>query len=400
MPEALRLLELGGVVLGLALLARVAGRFGVPAMPLYLLAGLAFGEGGFLPLVTTRPFIETGAQVGLILLLFMLGLEYSAAELTATMRRSARAGVLNLALNFTPGLVAGFLLGWGPVAALFLAGVTLVTSSSVVAKVLQDLRWVGNREAPTVLSITVMEDLTMAVYLPVLAALLVGGVSVAGLASVLAAVGVVALLLGLALRVEVGLSRLVFSRSDEALLLTLVGFALLVAGVTELLQVSAAVGALLAGIMLSGPAAQGARALLVPVRDVFAALFFAFVGLRVDPAAILPALASALALAAVSAVAKFATGWVSAAWAGVGPRGRARAGALLVAHGEFSLAVATLAVSAGVEPALAPLSVAYVLTLAVASPLLARLVEPAFRVATALRARAATASDGDHTAGG
>jgi len=70
-----KLLELGAVLLGLAVLARVAARFDLPTVPLYLLAGLAFGEGGIVPLVTTREFVETGAELGLILVLFVLGLD-------------------------------------------------------------------------------------------------------------------------------------------------------------------------------------------------------------------------------------------------------------------------------------------------------------------------------------
>jgi monovalent cation:H+ antiporter-2, CPA2 family len=76
------LLELGSVLVGLAVLARISSGLGIPAIPLYLLAGLAFGEGGILPLVTTAEFVEIGAELGLILLLFMLGLEYSAREPT------------------------------------------------------------------------------------------------------------------------------------------------------------------------------------------------------------------------------------------------------------------------------------------------------------------------------
>src|SRR6266536_240252 len=101
------LLELGGVILGLGILGRVAGRLGLSPIPLYLLAGLAFGKGGLLPLVTATEFIQTGAELGVILLLLLLGIEYSAEELTASLRRSAGAGLVDLALNFTPGWPPG-----------------------------------------------------------------------------------------------------------------------------------------------------------------------------------------------------------------------------------------------------------------------------------------------------
>jgi monovalent cation:H+ antiporter-2, CPA2 family len=121
-----RLLELGAVIVGLAGLARIAARFDLPTVPLYLLAGLAFGEGGILPLVTTRGFVETGAEIGLILVLFVLGLEHSSRDLIATAKASATPGVVDLVLNFTPGLLLGLILGWGPLAAAFLGGITYV----------------------------------------------------------------------------------------------------------------------------------------------------------------------------------------------------------------------------------------------------------------------------------
>ena len=120
-----RLLELGAVLLGLAVLARIAARFDLPTVPLYLIAGLAFGEGGILPLVTTQGFVEIGAEIGLILVLFVLGLEHSSRDLLATARASTMPGVVDLVLNVTPGVVVGLILGWGPLAAAFLGGIDL-----------------------------------------------------------------------------------------------------------------------------------------------------------------------------------------------------------------------------------------------------------------------------------
>jgi CPA2 family monovalent cation:H+ antiporter-2 len=380
------LIELGAVIIGLAILARLASRLAIPAIPLYLLAGLAFGEGGVFPLVTTAEFIELGAEIGLILLLLSLGLEYSARELVSTLKAQAPVALMDLVVNFVPGFVAGVLLGFGVVPAMVLGGVTYVSSSGVAAKLLHELGRVGNRETPVILSILVVEDLAMAVYLPILAALLISGVSLAGLGTALLAVAGVVAFLALSLHLNVGLSRLLFSHSDEALLLTILGLAILVAGVAEMVQVSAAVGALLVGIALSGPAARGAQALLTPLRDFLAAIFFVFFGLSVDPGLIPPALGPALALAFFTAITKFATGWWGAGRAGVGPRGRARAGATLIARGEFSIVIAGLAVASGVDADVGALSIAYVLVVAILGPLAAKFAEP---VTDAVLARSA-----------
>lgn len=386
MRASAALIELGAVIIGLAILARLASRLAIPAIPLYLLAGLAFGEGGIFPLVTTAEFIELGAEIGLILLLLSLGLEYSARELVSTLKAQAPVALVDLAVNFAPGFLAGVVLGFGVVPAMVLGGVTYVSSSGVAAKLLHELGRVGNRETPVILSILVVEDLAMAVYLPILAALLISGVTLAGLGTALLAVAGVVAFLALSLHLDVGLSRLLFSHSDEALLLTILGLAILVAGVAEMVQVSAAVGALLVGIALSGPAARGAQALLTPLRDFLAAIFFVFFGLSVDPGLIPPALGPALTLAFFTAIAKFATGWWGAGRAGVGPRGRARAGATLIARGEFSIVIAGLAVASGVDADVGALSIAYVLVLAILGPLAAKFAEP---VTDAVLARSA-----------
>src|ERR1700736_434662 len=124
-------IELGVVIVGLAMFARVATRLGFSAIPLYLLAGLAFGNGGLAPLRLSENFDRIGAEIGVLLLLFMLGLEYSGDELKESLRAGLPAGVADFVLNFTPGLMAGFLFGWHRLAALLLGGVTYISSSGV-----------------------------------------------------------------------------------------------------------------------------------------------------------------------------------------------------------------------------------------------------------------------------
>lgn len=373
--KALLFLELGGLVLVLGVLARVAGALRLSPIPLYLLAGLAVGEGGLIPLVTSDEFVQIGADVGVVLLLLMLGLEYSGRELIAGLRTTAPAGLLDLALNSAPGFIAGLLLGFGAVPSLFLAGVTYISSSGVVAKLVADLGWLGNRETPVVLSILVFEDLVMAVALPVLGAVALGGTLAGAAVAVVAALVAVALVLTLAVRHGERMSRLAFSGSDEVNLLTLMGITLLVAGAAEQLHVSAAVGAFLVGIGVSGEAADRARSLVTPLRDLFAAVFFVFFGLSIDPAAMPAVLLPASALVAATSLTKMITGWTAAGQRGVGSRGRRRAGTALIARGEFSIVIAGLGLAAGGDRRLAPLAAAYVLLTAVIGPMAARLAD-------------------------
>lgn len=385
MTPAPFLIELGLVVIGLAVMARLASRLAFSSIPLFLVAGLAFGEGGILPIVTSEEFIEIGAEIGLVLLLLTLGLQYTAEDLTADLRRGGPVGLVNLAANAGPGVVAGLLLGWAPLEVMLLGGITLVTSSGIVAKLVDDLGWVGNRETPAVLSVLVLEDLAMALYLPVAAVLLSGEPGAGAALEVAVAVVAVMAILFVGLRFGPVLSRLVFSHSDEALLLTIFGLGLAVAGAAEYLQVSAAVGAFLVGIAISGPAAERAQSMIRPLRDLFGAVFFVFFGLRIDPGSIPAVLGPALALAAAGLVGKAVTGWYSARRARVGRRGRLRASTLLVARGEFSIAIAALAATAGLGARVEALTATYVLILAATGPALAKLADRATRPVDAVR---------------
>jgi monovalent cation:H+ antiporter-2, CPA2 family len=390
-------IELGVIIVALGLAARFARWREFSPIPLYLIAGLAFGTGGVAPLNLSEDFIEIGAEIGVILLLFMLGLEYSGDELRTSLRANLPAGLVDMGLNFTPGLLAGLLLGWEPVAAILLGGVTYISSSGVIAKLLDDLDRLGNRETPAILSILVIEDLVMAVYLPLVAVLLVGAGMAAGMVSLAIAVTTAIVVLVLAMRYGETMSRYISSTSDEVVVLTVFGLIVLVAGIAQQLQVSSAVGAFLVGIALSGPVAERARQLLSPLRDLFAAVFFVFFGLQIDPGGI-PAVAGiAVVLGVVTGATKVLTGWYAARRAGVQTRGRFRAGATLIARGEFSIVIAGLGVAAGVESQLGTLAAAYVLLMAIAGPLAARWVEPIVQGWQARREAQAAAGEGAAT---
>ncbi len=370
---SLLFIELGSVIAGLAVLARLASRWGFSSIPLYLLAGLAFGNGGLLPLKLSKEFIEIGAEIGVLLLLFMLGLEYSGDDLKQSLRHGLAAGAVDFVLNFTPGLVMGFWLGWRPLATVLLGGVTWISSSGVAAKVLTELRRLGNVETPAILSVLVIEDLMMALYLPLVAVLLAGGSAEKLAFAVAVAVGVVVLVLLVAIRYGRRLSSLLSHESDEIILLTTFGAVLLVAGIAQHLQISAAIGAFLVGIALSGPIAEQSHRLVAPLRDLFSATFFFFFGLQIDPATLPPVLWLALPLGLWTAATKVLTGYWSAGRSIADRRARLRAGMALVARGEFSIVIAGLGTA--IEPRLASLSAAYVLFLATLGPIIMRLVK-------------------------
>ncbi len=372
------LVEIGLLLVVLTVLGALARRVSLSPIPLYLLAGLALHDGG-LPLDSSVvEFIQTGATVGVVLLLLTLGLEFSVSEFAASLRKHLPSAWVDLAFNATPGAIAGWLLGFDFVGILAMAGITYISSSGVVSRLLTDLRRLGNRETPAVLAVLVLEDFAMAAYLPLLAVLAAGGEwwqAVVGMA-----IAMVALALAFLGSYRWGhvVARLMAPPDSELLLLRVLGVALVVAGLAEYVHVSAAVGAFLVGLTLTGESAERAREVLSPLRDLFAAIFFVAIGLEVVPASMIPMLPAAVLLAAVTAATKVASGMYAARREGVARRAQWRAGTALIVRGEFSLVIIAL-VGASI-PMIESIAMPYVFVLAFIGP-----------VATLIAGRAAPA---------
>ena len=363
------LLELGLILVALTVLGAGARRYGLSPIPLYLLAGLFLGDGG-IPVPEAAEFLETGASIGVVLLLLTLGLEFSVIEFTASLRRHLPSAAVDLVLNATPGAIAGWLLGLDGAGVLALAGVTYISSSGVIARLLGDLRRLGNRETPAVLSVLVLEDFSMAAYLPLLTVMASGGSLAEAMLWMTVALGALGLAFLVSYRWGHHVGRAVGHPEDEQLLLRILGLTLIVAAVAEEIHASAAVGAFLVGLTLTGRTADRARAVLGPLRDLFAAAFFLSIGFAVAPADLMPQLPAALALAAVTSLTKVLTGAYAARRDGAARPGQLRAGTALIARGEFSLVIIGL-VGAG-SGVLAAIATPYVFVLAIAGPLITR----------------------------
>ena len=174
------LLALGGAFLVCGLVARAGVPIGLPTIPLFMLAGVLLGPHtpGFV-LVGDPGDLELVARLGLVFLLFYLGLEFSLAQLTSGGRRLAAAAGVYLCLNIGGGLALGFALGWGTSEAFVIAGIVGISSSAIVTKLLVETRRLGNPETRVILGIIVIEDLFLALYLALLQPVLGGASGVA-----------------------------------------------------------------------------------------------------------------------------------------------------------------------------------------------------------------------------
>lgn len=367
------LIVIGAAFLLTGLLARAGGRVGLPTIPLFVIAGILVGPNTRGPVLFHHPDdLELLAAFGLIFLLFHLGAELSVEQLTRGGRSLLASAGIYLALNLGGGLALGLAFGWGGREALVIAGATGISSSAIVSKLLVELRRLDAPETPLLLGIIVIEDLFLALYLAALAPVL-GSAEGAAEAAVLFA-RALAFLLAMAALARWGgavVTKLVSAESDELLVVSFVGFALVVAGAAAELGVSDAIGAFMAGLAIAGTAvAARVERLVRPLRDAFAALFFFAFGLAIDPGQIAEvALPAAVAVAVTLVLAT--VGALIAAWLnGLDATSAAAMGTALAARGEFALILVTLAGDAHLDPRVAPFVAAYVLVLAIVSPVL------------------------------
>ena len=369
--------ELGGVFVLLGIIARVAVKLHIASAPLFLLAGVGFGVGGVADLDFSQPFIGVAAEVGAIMLLLFLGLEFSAKTIVKEVRLHRKTAVVDLFLNAIPGAVIALLLGWNVVFVVAMAGITYVSSSGIATQVAREMGWKSRPEWKSLVTILVLEDLVMAPYLPVLAA--IGGAAsfLSGAFGVGSGLFVVAVQLFVGARGGKPFAFLLKADSGASLLLTTFGLALFAGGVAAMFDFSSAVAAFFVGLLITGELAEAIRIRMAPLRDVFAAVFFVFFGLQTDPADVVAKLPIAMILVLITWATKVATVYYALGQSGVTATHRRfcafRGGSVLSARGEFSVAIAALVIGfAGSPEGLQGIVASYVLMSALAGPFVAR----------------------------
>ncbi|HMN99074.1 MAG TPA: cation:proton antiporter [Miltoncostaeaceae bacterium] len=369
----LELIVLGAALLAAGLFARVGRRLGLPTIPFFIAAGITVGPHTPGVVLLDEPeALETLAIVGLVLLLFHLGLEFSVTELVEGGRQLLLTGGAYIGLNFGAGIALGLLLGWGTGEVLIIAGMIGTSSTAIVTKLMIELRRLGNDESGMILGIIVVEDVFLAFYLALLQPILTDQQGAAAIA--VSAGTAFAFLLGLFVLARWGarLVRPLLDTDDSELsVILVVGFGVFVAGFAEVAGASDAIGALLAGMVVAGAGlTQRVGRLIVPLRDVFAAVFFFWFGLTIAPSD-MGAIALPVALAVVVTITfNVIAGVVAARIYGYGRLAAANTAFMLVSRGEFELILASLAVAAGLDARVAPFAALYVLVLSILSPLL------------------------------
>ena len=389
------LLEVGIALTAVALAGALANRVGLSVIPAYIVVGILVGPnppssvlGVSLNLVSDSEFIQVLAELGIVFLLFFLGLEFSVDQLLRDRGRISAAGGVDFAVNFGLGVAIGFAFGWTLLETLFLAGVVYISSSAVITKSLIEEGWIANDESGPILGTLVFEDILIAVYLAILAAVAGGG----DLESAAVSVGIAFVFLGgltaVAWYGSGWLDRFFRASSDELFVLRIVGVTTLVAGAALALGVSEAVAAFFLGTGISQTAhVERIEHVVAPARDIFAAVFFFSIGLTTD-VTLIAGVAALLAVAVVATtVGKFVSGTFSGRFYDLDRRRSLRVGLGLVPRGEFSLVIATLAAGIGtgrLASVLPAFTVGYVLVMSVLGSVL---IQQADTITDALGAR-------------
>lgn len=369
---AAELVALGAAGVAAGTLARGGRRLALPTIPAFMVAGIVLGPSA-LGVISDIHSLELVAAVGLILLLFHLGVEFPLEQVTSSGRRVLATAFGYIGLNVGGGLILGFVLGWGTPEALVIAGAVGISSSAIATKLLVELRRLTNAETPIVLGVIVVEDLFLAIYLAILAPFLgdAEGVADALLHFGIALGFIVALFLVARYGARlVGL--LVGTDDDELLMVLVVGLAILVAGLAELLGVSDAIGALMIGLVISRTVVrQRVERLILPVRDAFAAIFFVIFGASIQLDALGDVAVPVAAAVGLTVVTNSLGGLLLARIYHLNQRSAANAALALLGRGEFSLILATMAIAAGLDDRITPFVALYVLILAFVGPILA-----------------------------
>lgn len=371
-----------GLALGLIAFAiALANKLGVSNIPFLILIGIAVGPhaphfGAF-----DFRFIETGSlisfmgRIGVLFLLFYLGLEANLTRLIEAGRSILVGGAIYVTINFTFGFTFGVLTGFPLREALIIAGLTTVSSSAIVAKILFDYRRMANPETQIVLGITMFEDIFLAVYLSLISGIVLSGATSVG--GVLSSGGIaLAFIVGLILLgrwVTPILNRVLRISSNELFVVVIFACLFLLAGLGETIHVAESIGALLLGLIL-GETEHSERMehLVVPFRDFFGAIFFFSFGLSIDPFTLGGAAWLAVGAALLSIVGVIIAGFIVAWRANLSVVGSLNTSFTLLARGEFSIIIVNLAIAGGLMSVLTPFAALYVLILASASPLLAK----------------------------
>lgn len=375
------ILEIGVAVGLVATVGWLANRFRFSVIPFFILIGMALGQhapeiGGIdFSFAESKPFIDFMGRLGVLFLLFYLGLDFSVGRLMKSGKSIVTGGSIYVVLNFLSGLMLGWLMNLPFKETMVICGIMTSSSTAIVAKVLTDLKRTANPETEVIMGMIMFDDLFIAMHISFLSGLILTGSTsfwaVAGTSLLAFAFIVTFLILGR--KLVPAIDRVLKVNSSEIFVLTIFALLFIVSGFSETIHVAEAIGALMAGLVLADSRyIKRIEQMVLPYKDFFGAMFFFSFGLAIDPYTLTGALMWGSIAAAVTILFNVLSGYFAVKFSRLKKRNAFDIGFTLAARGEFSIIMANIGKAGGLMPVIQSFVVVYVLILSIVAPLLTK----------------------------
>ncbi|MVZ61584.1 cation:proton antiporter [Sphingobacterium humi] len=400
MPNTL-IIEIGIAVLLVALVGLLANRLRFSVIPFFIIIGMVLGHESypnfikdmlasvgnegfthavesvwkFLTFRESKPFIDFMGRLGVLFLLFYLGLEFSVGRLIKSGKSIVAGGSFYVALNFVSGLLVGWMMDLPFKEVMVLCGIMTSSSTAIVAKVLTDLKRTANPETEVIMGMIMFDDLFIAMHISFLSGLILTGSSsfwaVAGTS--LLALGFILTFLILGRKLIPFIDKLLQEKSSELFILIIFSLLFTIAGFSETIHVAEAIGALMAGLVFADSKyLKKIEGMVLPFKDFFGAMFFFSFGLSIDMYSLGGAVGWAAFAAVITIIGNVASGYFATRFSDLKPKNSVDIGFTLSARGEFSIIMANIGKAGKLLPVIQSFVVVYVLILSIVSPLLTK----------------------------
>lgn len=400
MPNTL-IIEIGIAVLLVALVGLLANRLRFSVIPFFIIIGMVLGHESypnfikdmlasvgnegfthavesvwkFLTFRESKPFIDFMGRLGVLFLLFYLGLEFSVGRLIKSGKSIVAGGSFYVALNFVSGLLVGWMMDLPFKEVMVLCGIMTSSSTAIVAKVLTDLKRTANPETEVIMGMIMFDDLFIAMHISFLSGLILTGSSsfwaVAGTS--LLALGFILTFLILGRKLIPFIDKLLQEKSSELFILIIFSLLFTIAGFSETIHVAEAIGALMAGLVFADSKyLKKIEGMVLPFKDFFGAMFFFSFGLSIDMYSLGGAVGWAAFAAIITIIGNVASGYFATRFSDLKPKNSVDIGFTLSARGEFSIIMANIGKAGKLLPVIQSFVVVYVLILSIVSPLLTK----------------------------
>ncbi|PAF30429.1 cation:proton antiporter [Paenibacillus sp. 7516] len=373
--------EVGIAVALITLTGLISARLRFSVIPFYILIGMAVGphapQIGIVDLrfIESSAFIEFMGRLGILFLLFYLGLEFSVSRLMKSGKAILTGGMFYVGLNFASGLLLGWFMELPLKETLVVCGIMTSSSTAIVAKVLVDLKRTANPETEIIMGMIMFDDLFIAIHISILTGLVLSGATsfLSVLLVSLSAMLFIVLFLIIGRKSIKYIDKALNIKSSELFLLTVMTLLFLVAGFSETLHVAEAIGALMMGLVLGESRhANRIEHQVMPFKDFFGAIFFFSFGLTIEPSSLGGAVGMTIIAVILTIASNYGAGMIAGRMSGMTPKASLKVGFTLVSRGEFSIIMANIGKAGGLMVSIQSFAVLYVLILAVLGPILTK----------------------------